>query len=111
MPIYTNAQPLECCEFKNLNRQVGVSITQRYTTHASLGDAVDIHFERPSLNTSCAGGWKATSDATKEVELMTNYVIEDLDRVISELTAHRDRLIAERQHIAAHIAAALEPTQ
>jgi hypothetical protein len=106
--LYTNAQPLECCEFKNLNRQVGVTVHQRYATHASLGDAVDICYERPTLNTATFGGWKSVASAAAEIATMTDYVIDDLDRIIAELQAHRDRLVEKRATIADDVAAALE---
>lgn len=106
MTIYTNAAPLEGREFKGLERQIGVTIYRRIA-HASLGDAVEIHYERLTLNTATFGGWKPVAHAAAEAETMTDVVIENLDRIITELSAHRARLVLARTTIAADVEAAL----
>jgi len=106
LTVYTNAEQLMCCEFPNLKRTVGVTVYDRIANHASLGDAVQVYFERVALNTTAAGGWKSVADAPAEAARMNQYVIEDLDRVIAELQAHRDRLAS--RDVAADVAALLK---
>lgn len=97
---YDTRQPLECCEFKSLNRCIGVTISRRFKHTGTGKQMVDIERETPSINTHTYGRICNAEDARSEAAASTWKTIADLDKIIDELEAHRERLQAELQKLA-----------
>lgn len=94
---YDNRKRLEGCEFPHLNRQVGVSASQPFH-HFGLGaEYVDVNRETVVVSTATFGTCYPVETAAHQVRTFTESTISDLDGLIVELTAHRDRLTAELQ--------------
>jgi len=97
---YDATAPLKNCEFKHLNRKVGVTVSKP-REHAGLkGEAVEVCFEKVSLNTVSAGKSVLTAEWEGEAIRQLGFVLDSLDQQIAELQAHRDRLHREREALA-----------
>lgn len=87
--IYTNAKPLECSSFPNLHRQLGITVRRYASGHLDL----ECQIADLTVNGSGFGrGLKTLDEAALHATQGTEHIIEHLDTVIAELTAHRARL-------------------
>jgi hypothetical protein len=92
---YDSTERLVCCQFEHLNRKIGV-YASRSMHHAGMGgNAVEVCFESIEVNTVSAGTWYPETEWKEVVIKDTEYVIGQLDKVITELQGHRDRLQQE----------------
>lgn len=92
--LKSTKQPLVRCQFPNLNRKIGVSVSAICENHAGLGgvDAVEFESEYISLNTISTGSCVPLDEADSKFVQLNARVITELNLAIDELTAHRDRL-------------------
>lgn len=99
---YSSLKPLECCEFKNLDRQIGVMVSEPFTHRGFTPPrrCVEVNYETICVNTksfcSCgvdAENWKPL------VKQDTETILRELEEVIKELTSHRDRLKVELSNL------------
>jgi hypothetical protein len=95
--LYDSRQPLECCEFRALNRQIGVLVTGPFRHHGLPGKPLfaDLHYEIVSVNSAGFGSPKPVGELNLHVQTATARIISKLDDVIEELQQHRNRLAAE----------------
>ncbi|WP_280454822.1 hypothetical protein [Nocardia brasiliensis] len=97
---YDSRKRLEACEFPHLNRQVGV-FTGSPFHHRGLGaEYVDVSREIVVVNTATFGTCHPVAEVAAAVRADTASTIANLDGLIVELTAHRDRLVAELTRLA-----------
>lgn len=90
MRVYNSEKQLRCCEFKSLDRRIGVIVTK----YDDGSFAVD--FCRPSVNTASFGVNTGSAQETlKEALDQTKAIIDHIDIVIAELQEHRERLSNE----------------
>lgn len=99
---YDSRERLEGCEFPHLNRQVGVSASQPFHHYGLGAEYVDVHRETAVINTATFGTCYPVETAAQQIRTFTESTISDLDKLIVELTAHRDRLTAELKTLAPH---------
>ncbi len=92
---YSSLQPLRCCAYPRLNRQIGVLASRPFHHHGLNASYVDISRETLHINTSTYGKCYPEGAADAEIRRATQDTIDELDRVIDELTEHRDRLAVE----------------
>lgn len=89
---YDSAEPLECAENKSLHCRIGVTISEPFR-HALDGQQwVDVEGHTIWVATSGYGGKKREAESKIFAAKYTRMIIADLDAVITELTAHRQRL-------------------
>lgn len=91
---FDSRMPLKCCEFPALERKIGVLASQPFHHHGLGAEFVDISRETISVTTKTYGRCYPSGSATGEIRRAAQHTIDDLDAVIAELTAHRDRLRA-----------------
>jgi hypothetical protein len=89
---YSNLQPLRCCAYPRLDRQIGVLASRPFHHHGLNASYVDISRETLHINTCTYGNCYPEETAAAEIRRATQDTIDDLDRVIVELVEHRDRL-------------------
>ena len=88
---YDSRAPLECAEHPHLHRTIGVRASVPYYHRGMNASYVDIQRDTISIWGSAAGGSYPSETAEEEIRSATTRTIADLDTVITELTAHRDR--------------------
>lgn len=92
---YDSRQPLETCDWGELNRQIGVRVSDPYF-HRGLGrEMVDVEYEFPTTNTNCYGRVVDLDRISAEAVDATELILEKLELVIKDLQGHYDRLMAE----------------
>jgi hypothetical protein len=74
---------------------IGVLASQPFHHHGLNAPYVDISRETVTVNTASYGRCYPVEQADAQLRSATEDTIADLDKVIAELTAHRDRLAAE----------------
>jgi hypothetical protein len=95
--IYSNKEPLQCCEFPNLRNAVGVEVNQ-------YNSRISVNFERVSIsvNTASFGQNVSLEEVESKVIESTEWVVSHLEKVIAELQGHRARLLNELANIRAN---------
>lgn len=90
---YNSTAPLECCEFKELDRQIGVTVSDPFTHHGMHRQCVEVHRETVCVNTKTFGNPGVPANDWHATALKFTWdTIKDLERVIGELEAHKSRL-------------------
>lgn len=92
---YDSREPLKCCAYPNLGRQIGVLADNPFHHQGLNADYVDISRETPFVNTRSYGTCYPIKSTDAEVRRATEVTIADLDRIIAELAEHRERLARE----------------
>lgn len=92
--VYSSLQPLKCCAYPRLDRQIGVLASRPFRHHGLNASYVDISRETLHINTATFGNYYPAETTEAEIRRATQNTIDDLERVIVELTEHRDRLKA-----------------
>lgn len=95
---YDSRKPLECVEFKQNNRQLGVLVSSRFTNmgRRDRPTCVEVSYERPSMNTSTFARLACPYNEWRAEAIdQTLTIIESINKVMAELSQHRDRLLAE----------------
>lgn len=77
------------------NRRIGITVGHPYFNRGAEAVVVEITRECPVMHTRSSIGWYPVADTAREVELTLISTIGELDRVIGELSTHRDRLNKE----------------
>jgi len=91
-PVYDTREKLESCEFKHLDRKIGVLVIEP-VEHMGWGiPTVEVHWETIVINTGSFGGPSAWNEWIPKTIEATKSVISDLDKVIDELVEHRVRM-------------------
>lgn len=93
--MYDSRQPLDSCEFPELHKRIGVLASPPFHHHGANATYVDVSRETLRVSTGSYGSCYPVEDAAGEVERATRDTIADLDKVIADLTGHRDRLRRE----------------
>jgi hypothetical protein len=86
--------PLECCRHPSLHRQLGVLASAPFHHHGLNAEYVDVSGETVTVNTVAFGTCYPSGEVDAKVREFTGQIVADLNKVITELTAHRDRLAA-----------------
>lgn len=90
---YEALAPLESCEFKDLNRSIGVSVSDPFEHHGLKKQCVEIFRETITVNTKTFGNQGIPADAWQPVAIdYLKQTAEDLQKVIDELEEHKGRL-------------------
>lgn len=92
--IYDTCKPLENAD-PALHRRIGVLASKPFHHLGLNAMYVDVHRETVTVNSKAYGNCYPAEEGGKRIRVATEATIADLDRVITELTAHRDRLTAE----------------
>jgi len=89
-------KPLESCEYKTLNREIGVAVSEPFFHAGMAMDCVEIIRETPTVNTQTFGnnGVPVKYWQPKACEFMEQ-TIADIDKIVRELIGHRNRLVSE----------------
>lgn len=94
-PQWDAREPLEGAP-PALGRQVGVLIGQPFHHVDHNATYVDISRETPRLNTDTWGNCYPATETERHACAAFDRTIADLDALIGHLTAHRNRLAADR---------------
>lgn len=92
---FTNAETLHCASTKHVHRNLGVRISGAYTHKGFTPPREVVEIERETLMVNTSTSVRLAVDIENwrhEAKECTRLVIRDLDEVIAELTAHRNRL-------------------
>lgn len=100
--IFDSRQHLATCSFPDLSRQIGVFVSEPFKHHGFTPPAehVDLSYETISINTRTFGNSYPVAEWKPKAHEMTRTTIHHLDQVITELTAHRNRLQASLTDLA-----------
>ncbi len=97
---YDSREPLLCCEFKDLDRRIGVLVGSEFKhmgKKLKRGESPplmrEVEYETISVNTATFGWPELSGDVPRVIRELTLKVVRDLEAVIAELTGHRDRLL------------------
>jgi hypothetical protein len=97
---YDATQPLENCEFKHLNNQIGVTVSELLKEHAGVGGpAVEITTENATISTITTADWVRVENWPQAAASNLEAAVNKLDVLIKELTRHRDRLRKEQEKL------------
>lgn len=94
---YDSRAPLESCPYENLDRQVGVAMVEPYYHHGCKKPMVEFFYERPMVNTETFGKYVDPEGWEETALQLTVSNIEHIDKIVTELKYHRNRLAAEAQ--------------
>lgn len=89
---YDSRALLECSAHPHLHRKIGVLASTPFHHHGLNAPYVDVQRDTVSIWSSTYGNCYPAETADEEIRRATTHTIADLDNVITELTAHRDRL-------------------
>jgi len=89
---YTNQKPLECREWQETERSLGVWISEPFMHHGRNEINVEICMERLCINTMTFGGAHSLFDMKRIAKKDTVFIIEQIDKIIKELKQHQERL-------------------
>ncbi len=90
---FDNREPLECCEFASLQRQLGIVVSEEFTHIGLQRQMADCEYETVTVNTATFGGPKYIEEVADEKDRMTEKIIADIDEVVEELLQHKRRLM------------------
>ena len=92
---HDNTAPLACCPYPDLERRIGVRVSVPFP-HLGRGGVPHVRVYRESIepNTATFGDCVPALEATAAYRRDTAAIIAELDTIIAELQAHRDRLRA-----------------
>lgn len=97
---YEALAPLECCQYKELNRVIGISVSDPFEHHGLKKQCVEMFRETISVNTMTTGNLGIDADNWKPTAIeWIDQTIGDLGKVIDELEQHRDRLSLAKQQL------------
>ncbi len=97
--IFQALEPLECCEFKTLNRKVGLRVGYPHYNEGNQAISCEISYEVPTVNTSSFGTNRPLAELNNKGIAQCNAAIAQLDTIISELNDHRSRMIEVRESL------------
>jgi hypothetical protein len=89
--VYDSRAPLECSAHP-LRRKIGVLASAPFHHYGLNASYVDVQLETVSIGSGTYGNCYPAETAEQEIRRATERTIADLDKAITELTAHRDRL-------------------
>lgn len=94
-PLHDSRRPLANVEAGSIPRSIGVLVSGPFWNHGLERRMVDVERETVAVNSRTFGNMCAVERAEQVVREATQRTIEDLDRVIADLTQHRERLAGE----------------
>lgn len=97
---YDSRQRLGARNPNATERSLGVLASAPFYHYGLKAPYVDLSRETIAIGSVSSGSYYPAGEVKARTQLMTQAVIADLDKVIAELTAHRDRLAAELPTIA-----------
>lgn len=95
--VYDSRKPLDACEHKTLNRQIGVLIQEPFWHKGLNKPTIDVEWETISVNTLCFGKVVETKLWPLVALEAAEKIIADIDKVIDELNAHKERMQAHHE--------------
>jgi hypothetical protein len=93
--VYNTAEKLESCQYKSLDRRIGVTMLAPIYHHGCKKPMVEFYYERPIVNSETFGQYCEPHEWQEYALDMTESTIEHIDGLVKELKYHRNRLAAE----------------
>lgn len=97
--LYDTRKPLISCEFTSLQRSLGVLVSTPFDHKGLNKECVDTYRETITVNTATYGNVVPAEEWHDAAIKMTGTTVDELDKVIKELVAHRMRLYAELEKL------------
>lgn len=95
--VFNNRESLKTAESQTLGRKLGIIVSEPYYNAGAEAVVCELETEYVSVNTTSSISWPKIGELNEQAVIAHDRMIENLDRVIDELTEHKQRFTEGRQ--------------